>query len=317
MSWKQIALPLAFVGLAGFVNAQEWRQGKGRLEGIVADEKGAPIADAKVSLRFTESGKGPDLKTNQKGHWAVLGLTGGAWTVEASAPGHMPFKQSVNVTELGRVPSVDIQLAPEVKQQPAETVVTVGGQKISKETAAAIEKGNEAIQSKNFPEAEASYTKALAELPDNSALLLNTALAYYFDQKYDDALKYARQVVEKDPAASKAWLMIAELELRNGRLEEGKAAMEKVPDSDLVNGEPYMNLGILYYNKGKSVEAEASFSKAVAKSPDLAEGYYYRGLSRLQAKRNAEAKADLQKYLELKPDGKDADTAKELLKSIK
>ncbi len=36
----------------------------------------------------------------------------------------------------------------------------------------------------------------------------------------------------------------------------------------------------------------------------------------MQLKKNAEAKADLKKYLELAPSGGDADTVKELLKSL-
>jgi tetratricopeptide (TPR) repeat protein len=50
--------------------------------------------------------------------------------------------------------------------------------------------------------------------------------------------------------------------------------------------------------------------------PDLADGYYYRGLSRMQLKQNAEAKADLKKALELAPDGPDAKDIKDLLKTL-
>ncbi|HTD52467.1 MAG TPA: tetratricopeptide repeat protein, partial [Thermoanaerobaculia bacterium] len=100
-------------------------------------------------------------------------------------------------------------------------------------------------------------------------------------------------------------------------LDAGQEAMAKVPDESISSPEPYMNLGIISYNKKKLAEADDAFTKAIAKKPDMASAYYYRGLERYQAKRIAEARADLQKSIELDPSGKDAETAKEILKSMK
>jgi tetratricopeptide (TPR) repeat protein len=90
-----------------------------------------------------------------------------------------------------------------------------------------------------------------------------------------------------------------------------------VSEQKITSPAPYLNLGILFYNKKRPAEAEENFSKAIAKKPDLAEAYYYRGLTRFQLKRTAEAKADLEKSIELDPSGKDAETAKEILSSMK
>jgi regulator of sirC expression with transglutaminase-like and TPR domain len=51
--------------------------------------------------------------------------------------------------------------------------------------------------------------------------------------------------------------------------------------------------------------------------PEESDGYFYRGLAALQLKKKAEARADLEKYLQLDPNGGQAGDAKELLKSIK
>jgi tetratricopeptide (TPR) repeat protein len=75
-------------------------------------------------------------------------------------------------------------------------------------------------------------------------------------------------------------------------------------------------MGILLYNKKKPQEAEAAFNKALGIQPDLADAYYMRGLARLQLKRKAEAKADLQKYLELSPNGSEAKDVREILKAL-
>ncbi len=318
MKWSRtLAASALSIALAAVASGQGWHQGKGRLEGSVTGPKGEPIAGATVAMRL--EGQGPDLKTDKKGHWAILGINGGSWDLDVSAPGYQSRKITVSVSEITRIPSMTIQLEPEVQQQAPkqEVAIQVGGKTISKEAAEAIEKGNAASQAKNYPEAQASYLKALPELPDNVSLLTNLALVYYFDNKPDEALKYAHQTAEKDPANQSAWLMISELELQKGNLDVGQQALSKVPEERITSPAPYLNLGILYYNKKKPAEAEENFSKAIAKKPDLAEAYYYRGLARYQLKRMPEAKADLQKSIELDPSGKDAETAKELLKAMK
>ena len=320
MKWSKImtagAISLVLVAHAA---GQSWKQGKGRLDGSVSNTKGEPIPGAVVALRL--EGQGPDLKTDKKGHWAILGINGGEWELDISAPGYQQRKLSVSVNEAKRMPPINLQLEPEPQQQQQqaqqEIPITVGGKAISKEAAEALEKGNAAAQAKNYAEAQANYLKVLPELPDNVSLLSNLALVYYFDNKPAEALKYARQTVDRNPEDQSSWLIISELELQKGNLEAGQQALGKVPEERITSPTPYLNVGILLYNKKRAAEAEEYFSKAIAKKPDVAEAYFYRGLARFQLKRAAEAKADLQKSLELEPSGQNAETAKEILKSMK
>jgi tetratricopeptide (TPR) repeat protein len=165
----------------------------------------------------------------------------------------------------------------------------------------------------------ASIGETVLGTGDNAVTLggSNVLPLYYFDNKPDEALKYARQTVEKDPGNQAALLIVSELELQKGNLEAGQQALARVPDERITSPTPYLNVGILLYNKKRAGEAEEYFSKAIAKKPDLAAAYYYRGLARYQLKRTAEAKADLEKSIELDPSGKDAETAKEILKAMK
>lgn len=295
--------------------AQEWRGGRARVEGSVKNEKGEPIAGAKVSLRWKGHPEGPDLTTDKKGKWAILGIVGGSWNIDFEAPGYVSRQISVELKETERSPSIDIQLAP--AQPPVEREeLMVGGKRISKETAEAIEKGNAAMTASSFAEARAQYLKAVPELPDNAPLLMRLAAAYYAEGNAEEAVKYAKKVVERDPEDAGAWRMIAEMELQGGNLDAGMAALEKVPPEKIRDGQPYLNMGILLYNKKKSAEAEAALNKAIGIQPDLADAYYMRGLARLQLKKKAEAKADLQKYLELAPSGAEAKDVREILKTL-
>jgi Flp pilus assembly protein TadD len=318
-----VAVAAAVLAAPAALLAQDWRGGKARVDGIVKNEKGEPIEGCKVSLRWGRSTHGgPDLKTDKKGRWAIFGLVGGPWDIDFEAPGYRTKKISVDLQEGAHNDFVDVALEPAAQAAPAEGAgagevqITVGGKKISKETAAAIEAGNQAMAAKNWAGARESYVKALAELPDNTPLLQRVAAAYLGEGNVDEALRYAHQVTEKDPQESGAWMMIAEVELQRGNLEAGRAALEKIPPEKVTNPQPYLNIGILAINAKKPDEAVPAFDRAIAIKPDLPDAYYYRGLARMQLKKNAEAKADFQKALELAPDGPDAKDIRDLLKTM-
>jgi tetratricopeptide (TPR) repeat protein len=300
------------------VRAQEWRGGTARVEGTVKSASGEPIEGAKVSLRWGKSSRGgPDLKTDRKGHWAILGVVGGPWDVDFEAAGYQTKKISISLSESARNPNVEIRLDPEVKQvAPAREEILVGGKKISKDAAAAIEAGNAALETKDYVAAREHYLKALPELPDNTALLMRIALAFEADNKPDEALDYSRQVIGKEPENLNARLTIAGIELERGHLDAAKEALSGIPE-EKITGSMYLNMGILMFNKSNLPMAEDYFTRAIVKQPDVADAYYFRGLTRTQGKRAAEAKADFLKYLELDPSGKEAGTVKAILDTLK
>ena len=317
---------LAAAAIAGLLAlpslAQEWRGGRARIDGVVKNEKGEPIPGAKVSLRWGKSGHGgPDLTTDKSGRWSTAGLVGGPWDVDFEAAGYAPKKIQIQLSEGGRNETVSIEMEPQKVQAPAagapapEPAIMVDGKKISKETAAAIEAGNAAMNEKNWPSARENYAKALTEVPDNAALLLRIAFAYLGEGNKDEAVRYAHMAADKSPGDSSPWQLIAEVEIQRGNAEAGLEALSKVPPEKILDSGLYLNAGVLLYNKKKLAEAEPAFDKAIAIKPDPT-AYYYRGLTRYGEKKTKEAKEDFQKALELAPDGPDAKEIKDLLKSI-
>src|SRR5205085_74502 len=65
-------------------------------------------------------------KTDAKGHWSALGLTGGTWNVDISAPGYDDARGSAGVSELQMTPPIKTAMAPsQVQEQaPADAVAT-------------------------------------------------------------------------------------------------------------------------------------------------------------------------------------------------
>lgn len=325
---------------------QAWA-GKGRVQGDVTDPQGKPVAGAKITLKSPKDPNigPPPMLTDDKGKWSYLGLVGGTWTILIEKDGFVPAEGPAKVSEFGPSPAVRVQLKAITKEM-------LEAQKPKQnETKAALEKGNALVAEKKWGEARAEYEKALAKLDPQyqpmvlraiaqtyngeqnynksietlkSAVALNKeaetltflAQTYYEAKKPDEAiatLKDALVVTNDDPKVVK---LLVDLLVDAGKEDEAKTYMAKLPAGTKVDPASLLNIGIRQFNEGKIQEALASFNRVVEENPEMADAYYYRALSFMSSGKNKEAKADLQKLLQLDPNSKFANDAKDFLKSL-
>lgn len=324
--------------------AQDWR-GKARVDGRVKDTNGQPIEGAKVQLT-REAGGTTAAKTNKKGYWSVMGLIGGPWNVDIMAAGYETRQLAVQLSEAGRVPPLDIELkkaAPAAREAgvgggaPPETIEWIKeGNRLLEDVqiieraqqgdpvaqAALSKRGYTGIPSKDaakesYARARALYEKALAAVPGNPAILKGIAQAYAGEGNREKSIETLKEVLEAEPDDNDSRVLIASMLLESGKLEEGKAMLDALPEGAVKESGVYANVGILFMNKGKATDAATYLTRGIALDPADADLYYYRGLAYMQAKKNAEAKADLNKYLELKPEGPEAKEVREILQALK
>lgn len=144
-----------------------------------------------------------------------------------------------------------------------------------------------------YDKAFAAFDKLLTIAPDDAGTYNNYALALAADNKLDDAKTKLAKAVELDPAGA---------------------------------GKYHYNLGALLMNSSQTDGALDEFKKAIAADPNYAEAYYYYG-STLVGKATLDQKTGkmvapdgtieaLQKYLQLKPDGPNAQGAKDLIAAL-
>jgi tetratricopeptide (TPR) repeat protein len=164
--------------------------------------------------------------------------------------------------------------------QLAESLVGQAGTKTGAEQEGIMAKGLEA------------YQKAMELKPDDAAYVNNYALALAKAKKFDDA----------------------------------QSALAKAATLDPTNaGRYYYNLGALLTNNGQSEAAGQAFKKAIESDPNYADAHYQYGIYLVgKAQISADGKVTppagtaeaFQKYLELKPDGPYAESAKGMLASM-
>lgn len=161
--------------------------------------------------------------------------------------------------------------------QLAEAYVGQARAKTGAERDAALEKGL------------ATYVKAIELKPDDAAYYNNYALALVTAKKIEEAQAQLTKAAQINPAGA---------------------------------GQYYYNLGAVLTNSGQSDAASAAFQKAIEADPNYAEAYYQYGVSLMsKAQIDAEGKVTpapgtreaLDKYLQLKPDGANAESAKGMI----
>ena len=146
-------------------------------------------------------------------------------------------------------------------------------------------------------------------------------------QLKQDALQNGK---EKDAAKANQQLAgfytnLADAYAKSGKIDDAVKSYESAAKTDPTQaGAAYFDIGAVYTNAGRVDDANAAFDKAIAADPNRADAYYQKGVNllgkaTLQGDKTiappgtAEA---FQKYLELAPNGANAQSAKDLLASI-
>jgi tetratricopeptide (TPR) repeat protein len=297
---------LATLLLGAPLGAQDWK-GMGRLEGKVLDPDGKPIEGATVKLDLPERGGGPTLTTDKKGKWAVGGIVAGRWNADIEAAGFALKKIYINLPgEAARIPPVEVRLERAAPAGP------------SPELLAAVSKGDAAYKEGKFAEARAEYEKVLALKPELSVTLHEMiARCYSQEGDYAKAAEHLQFVVDADPTNVKLKILLAQEALRGNQLERGMAVLKTIDETAVSDPEIFYNVAVILLNQNRSDDAIPYLTKSVTLDPSYVDGYFQRGLAYLGQGRNAEARADFGKVVELAPTSPQAETARKALEQIK
>jgi tetratricopeptide (TPR) repeat protein len=171
----------------------------------------------------------------------------------------------------------------------------------------AAQQTDKAEKQKRYESAVDAYSKAIQIKQDNVQ-----------NGKEKDAAKANQQLAGFD-------INLADAYAKSGKIDDAVKSYEAAAKADPTQaGAAYFNIGAVYTNAGRVDDANAAFDKCIAADPNRAEAYYQKGVNllgkaTLQGNKTiappgtAEA---FQKYLEIAPDGPNAQSAKDLLTSI-
>lgn len=294
---------LAILAVAG----NSFAGAEARMAGKVTDAvTKAPVANATISVVSTGARNfKADYKADKNGEYRVLLVDGTLpYKMTWSAPGYQPYVEDMKL-KIGDTTAKDVALTPAVAAQavtPAKADPSV----------AAYNEGAELFNSGKHAEAAAKFEEAVAGKPDLIAGWEALAKVYLAEKDYPKAITRATKALELAPDETEMDAVLYEAYTATGDKAKAAEARAKMP----ADSSSLFNDAAKLINSGKDGEAEPLLKKAIAANDKFAPAYYELGMLYVRAQKNADAKANLKKYLELEPNGKDAATAKEMLKYV-
>jgi tetratricopeptide (TPR) repeat protein len=303
---RRVLVALVVLAFARAAVAQDWK-GYGRIEGRVLDAAGQPLARVRVKLNLPERRSGgPSAMTDGKGRWAVAGIAAGAWELDYEADGYATLKARVTL------PSESARL------QPLEVRMSKGAPGVPPEVAETLRKAEADEKAGRLGEARAGYEKLIALRPDVAVVAHQRIGATLIQEKqYGPALDHLQKALDADPGNATVQLIMAQAAFEGGLKERGMALVAAIDQSSIKDPDVAYNLGVQLLNAERPAEAATFFSQSIALDPRYVDGYFRRGLAEINLGKTAEAKADLQKVLELAPAGPQSELARKAVEQLK
>jgi tetratricopeptide (TPR) repeat protein len=344
MNRKLIVAVLAMV--AALCTTPAWAQ-LATVKGKVVGADGQPVVGANVEFVSTDTGRKYNFKTDGKGQYFSIGVASGTYNVTVTKDGtKIDSANGFRVTLQREENVLDFDLAK--SQAAAEAKLSVE-EKAKRE---AVSKENEKIkglnnmlaaaraasQAGNYTEAVRIMTEATQADPTRDILWAQLGDAELNAGKhapdratatgnYQQAAVAFKKAIEIKPTVGAYYNNLGEAYAKLGQTKDAIEQYQLAATNDPPEAAKYyFNLGAVLTNTGHPDDANTAFDKALAANPNYAEAYYQKAVNLLSKAKvdektgtmlaPPEVATNLNKYLELSPEGPNAQGAKDLLASL-
>jgi Flp pilus assembly protein TadD len=282
--------------------------GQARMTGKVVDSSGKPVKDATITLVATEVRTFKEtFKVKDDGTFAIAVVDGTIrYEFTVAAPGLGEYKEVIK-----------LKLVPEKNERtftlgaPAQTSTIVATAVVDPATGA-YNDGAKLANDGNVDGAIAKMEEAIKLKPELSAAYMALAKLYLRKNELAKAIANGEKAIELVGDDDDMYVLLAEAYGKSGNKEKAAEYMAKAPQ----NAPDLFNQAVVHLNAGRDAEAVPLLTKATELDASFSEAWFQLGMAYVRLAKNPEAKAALQKYIELAPNGSDAPMAKEVMKYL-
>lgn len=288
-----------------------------RMKGRATDSAGNPLDDVTITVTTKAiSTFKVILKTDKRGIYAtIVGDATLTYHLKFEKEGYAPFEGDVKVdvgsTDKGLDAKMtklsELQAAAEAAAPPSPDRLAAG----------AYNEGVDLLNSGKSEAAEKKFLEALKNSPDLPSAWRALAIIAFDKKDWAKTLEYGQKATDLDPSLTGLYGMMVQAAKNVGDKRAAAEWEAKFAEANPDTPEILYNKGVEAYNKNKMKEAEETLTRAIAARPDYALAHFWLAMAQINLKKNAPAKQNFQKYLEIDPKGSEADTAKEMLSVLK
>ncbi|HKB70652.1 MAG TPA: tetratricopeptide repeat protein [Thermoanaerobaculia bacterium] len=280
---------------------------EGTLGGMVVDESGTPVTGAKITITTPKQKDFNSVQTTDESGRFTATVPNAKWEygLRVERDGFSPSQTET--------PSANGNLS--ITMHPPFPGTAPPPPKVDPGVAAYNE-GVELIQKGDKAGAEKKFDEAVAAKPDLAQAWKVISQLAYERKDYAKALAAGRKLLELDAKDKDLYGILMDSAQKTGDTAAAVDYKKKFVEANADNPEVNYNAGVESYTAGDYVSATASFAKAVQIKPDMANAYFWMAMSEYNQKSYPASRRDFQKYLELAPQGDQADNAKKMLEAL-
>ncbi len=313
---RNLALSLVLM-LAAAGNA--FAGAEGRMSGKILDAATKqPVANATLKVEAIE---GKNLKVDGKvkndGSFALMLIDATIrYKYIVSAPGYDTLEEVIKL-KIGENAKRDFVLY-KAGTSPGSAALAAGGGVASVPAKAdpavtAYNEGAALANAQDYAGAIKKVEEAVAAKPNLTAAWMALAKTQFRQKNYPKAIEAANKVLEVDDTDTEMLGILAQSYTATGDKANAAKVQAKLPK----NAGALFNEAAKLINAGNDDAAEKLLKQAVEADAEFGMAHYQLGMIYVRTGKSAEARASLQKYLELEPNGSEATTAKEMMGYLK
>ena len=329
---NKLQLMFSFICLAVLLTASGYGQGVGdrnrpagrgtyRIMGKVYLPDGHPAQDVEVKADGAEMNTGSSTRTDSDGGFVISGLSSGNYMVVVSEKGYQTESESVTIAE-GMVSGSAYQLAFNLRVPGQKKGDIYSANPLFKGVPkSALDKFKKAVDKLHANDAKASiplFDEAIADYPNFAPAYYERGTAFLKENELDKALESFVKAISIRSDYLEPKYSVGYTQYLKNNFEVSAAVFDDVlKQREMPEAHLYLGISLL---KLRNIDASIPhFKAAVAKKDDesMALAHRYLGGIYIQKKQNAEAAAELQRYLDLVPKTPDAEKLKTTIANLK
>jgi len=223
-----------------------------------------------------------------------------------SAPGMADYKE---VIKMGLVPEKNDRTFTLGAPQATTTLVTTA---VVDPATNAYNEGAKLANENNLDGAIAKMEEAVTLKPELSAAYMALGKLYLRKADYAKSIAAAEKAIALIGDDDDMFAVLADAYAKSGNKAKAAEYKAKAPQ----NAPDLFNQAVVHLNAGRDAEAVPLLVKSTELDANFSDAWFQLGMCYVRMSKNPEAKAALQKYLDLAPNGNDAPMAKEVIKYL-
>jgi len=300
--------------------------GRNTIQGTIFLASGRRL-DRRAKVRLRSMNGDQFVMSDDSGAFSFRRLKGGTYTISVDAGSEFEIAyETVDIIELprrrndggGQLQTVQITLNPKqgATQQTGTVDASTAG--VPEAARALYKEALEAAQSGDSKKAIEKLGEALKIHPHYMSALNELGLQYMKLKMLDKAEEALRQAIKIAPEAFTPRLNYGILLLQKKSYVEAATELQRATQKDSSSATAHLHLGRAFVNLAIYNKAEKELQQAVSiGGEDVIEAHRYLAAVYIETRESLRAASELEKYLSLSPQAKDAEKIRDIIKQLR